>query len=85
VGGGDAAAWLRRRRRHHSVVFADAGLPEGVTRLLRDTQPHAARVALVSGDAHASPDAGEASLRIDEPDIARAVHALVRRLGLRVA
>jgi GT2 family glycosyltransferase len=45
----DAEAWLRFRRHHHTAVLADAELPERLAETLRESQPHATTLALVSG------------------------------------
>jgi GT2 family glycosyltransferase len=56
VGGrGEPGDWLEFRRRHHSVVVAEPSLPTRAAVMLRDTQPHAVRVALVAAETARAP------------------------------
>jgi GT2 family glycosyltransferase len=44
---GQSDAWLAGRRRHYNVVIADARIPESLVAALLDSQPAAARFAIV--------------------------------------
>jgi GT2 family glycosyltransferase len=92
----DVPAWLRFRRHHHSAVLGDAELPARIVAMLHDSQPHASRIALVSGGgaATATPWLSGSRLAVCDGDATVAgmasvrpheVRALIERAGLRLS
>jgi GT2 family glycosyltransferase len=87
-------AWLRFRRHHHSGVLGDADLPARIVEMLRDTQAHASRIALLpAAGTAATPWLTASQLGIlggdavvaDIPTVhADDVQGLVRRAGFQL-